>query len=355
MLGELSDAPYRIMEYELASGARRDLFWANLQAPFVGYGHSTLAVLGGDRVLVGEYAVQSGLYEVSWSGVLGAKPRRALTKGLAKDRQPAFSPDGDRIIFSSNRSANLDLWIVDRCTRELVQLTDDPAHDMDPAFTPDGSRVLWSSNRSGNVEIWMAAADGSGARQVTHDGVDAENPTMTPDGEWIVYASTNDEKLGVWKIRPDGSEATRLASGSYGIPDVSPDGRYAAFRAFKGATKVAIQVVVVETGELVPFEIELHPGQLHENVLVGRTRWAPDGRALVFIGQDDEGRFGVFVQDFAPGADTSGSRRAVAGFWEGFNSESLGVSPDGSRVVLAAKSDSRRLRVAEGVSLSGWH
>ena len=73
-----------------------------------------------------------------------------------------------------------------------------------------GRRLVWSSNRSGNFEIWIADADGSAPRQVTHDGFAAENPTITFDGRWIVYGSTHSKTAGIWKIHTDGTEATSL-------------------------------------------------------------------------------------------------------------------------------------------------
>jgi TolB protein len=315
-----------------------------------GRGCSTIAVLGADQVVIGEHVVQSRLYELPWQGQAEGKPMTALTGGLARDRQPAYSPDGDRVIFSSNRSGNLDLWAVDRRSGALHQLTDDPANDLDPAFTPDGKRVLWTSDRGGNPEIWLAAADGSGARQVTRDGLDAENPTMTADGEWIVYASTNNDKLGVWKIRPDGSDATHLAQGSFPLPEVSPDGRLAVCPGNRG-TGVVIQVVDISTGDLVPFAIELFPEDTHSNVLFGRARWTPDGNAIAFIAQDEEGRFGVFVQDFVPGRDTTPSRRPVAGFADELATESLGISPDGTTLVVSAAVDRWSLSLADNVPL----
>ncbi len=134
---------------------------------------------------------------------------------------------------------------------EIGSLTDDPAHDWDPAFSPDNQHILWSSNRGGHMEIWLSNRDGSGARQVTQDGRDAENPTMTPDGEWIIFASANDEKIGLWKIRHDGSEATQLHEGTDLIPEVSPDGRYVLFSVIRSLDYV-IKVVDLRNGEVVP-------------------------------------------------------------------------------------------------------
>jgi Tol biopolymer transport system component len=341
------------MRYDLESRRRRELFWSPMQLPHGGRSSSTIAVLDADRIVVDEHRVQSTLYEIDWPKKGGTAEFRMLTTGLSRDRQPAYSPDGRRVIFASNRSGNIDLWTVDLQTRELRQLTDDLAIDYDPAYTSDGKRIVWTSNRGGNMEIWIADADGGEARQLTSDGVDAENATMTPNGRWVVYGSTNDEKMGIWKIRPDGSDATRLAGGGGIIPEVSPDSRYAVYTRDSGVG-FAINVVDIESAELVPFEIILVRKRIHENVVMGRARWAPDGRRIVFIGANEEGLTGIYVQDFIPGRDTSNSKRPLAGFSRDFITESLGVSPDGSRIVISAMTEQRSLKIAEYVSLEAW-
>src|SRR5262249_57006252 len=85
-----------------------------------------------------------------------ASGERALTRGRSVDRQPAYSPDGGQIVFSSNRTGNLDLSILSAKTGAIRQITDDPADDWDPAFTPDGRQIVWSSGRSGSLEVWVA-------------------------------------------------------------------------------------------------------------------------------------------------------------------------------------------------------
>ncbi len=189
-------------------------------------------------------------------------PARWLSRGESTDRQPAYSPAGDQVVFSSNRGGGMNLWLVATATGTLRRVTD--AHtNWDPAFTRDGRRLLWSSNRGGNFEIWSADLDGSGARQVTRDGGNAENPTATPDGQWIVYSSGNPEKAGLWKIRADGSQATRLVPGRVALPEVSPDGRLVLFRVFSGRYPALIRVAQVEDGQLLPFEIERRGAPAH--------------------------------------------------------------------------------------------
>jgi serine/threonine protein kinase len=274
---------------------------------------------------------------------------RSLTLGNSTDRQPAYSPDGEDIVFSSNRSGNLDLWSISRKTEVVRRLTDDPATDWDPCFSPDGKQLVWSSSRSGNLEVWIGNADGTAPVQVTRDGFAAENPTMTRDGRWIVYGSAHPEKGGIWKIHPDGTVATRLVQGgTVGNAEVSPDGRYAAYVENVRSALVSIKVVEVESGAPVSFKIQVEA--LKETIVIlGRVRWMPDGKSLVFLGQNQAGVNGVYIQDFVPGKDTTNTRRPLVGFDPENSAESFGISPDGRSITIAAWEQFFSIMVTEGL------
>jgi Tol biopolymer transport system component len=352
VVGDSSGALARVILKSVRSGRERTLFWASNLFPTIGGSkqYASFDVLGPGRLVFDEMPQRMNLREFS----LDAPPRvdRVLTAGSSRDRQPTYSPDSEWILFSSNRSGNLDLWTLSTTTGALRQITDDPAQDWDPAFTPDGKHILWSSDRSGHLEVWIANADGSGARQLSRDGSDAENPTATPDGSWIVHTSGDPGKNGIWKIRADGSGAVRLVPGSLSNAEVSPDGRFATLLSldrFKSTT--TIRVVEIETGRLVPFEIPVpyQVGPEASRILVGRSRWLPDGKAIAWVGEDDQGITGVFAQDFVPGRDTSATRRKLAGFSHEYVSESFAISPDGKRLALSTLTRSGNLLVAEGV------
>jgi Tol biopolymer transport system component len=353
-MGDTAGALARVIGRNLASGRERTLFWAPNLFPTIGATReqSTLDVLGPGRLVFDETAQRLNLAEFSIGPRFSPRADRSFTEGSSRDRQPSYSPDGSQILFSSNRSGNLDMWALSTATGALRQLTDDPAQDWDPGFTPDGKHILWSSDRSGSLEIWIANADGSRARQLSRDGADAENPTASPDGAWVVYGSGNPEKNGIWKIRPDGSGAARLVAGSFSNAEVSPDGRLATFLWIDPSSSTdTIAVVEIATGTRVPFQIKApyRLGPRGARVLMGRSRWLPDGKSIAFIGEDENGRTGVYVQDFAPGKDTSSTRRKLAGFSPEYVSESFGISPDGRRLTLATLTQFGSLMLAEGV------
>ncbi|MGH9531674.1 MAG: hypothetical protein ACRD2Q_04730, partial [Terriglobales bacterium] len=277
-----------------------------------------------------EYHLRSGTRE------------RWLTRGSTSDRQPIFSPEREWMAFTSNRTGNLEIWAVSTRTGVLRRLTDHAADDWDPAFIHGGKGILWSSNRGGHFEVWIAEADGSRPRQVSLDGADAENPTATPDGQWIVYQSGNPEKRGLWKIRANGSEARHLVKGQTAWPEVSPDGHFALYTAQDGDRRF-VRVVRLADGQMLPFKIAvLGTG-------TGRARWMPDGRAIGYVDDDEQGRSGIFTQAFDPARETSTTRRPSAGFSFDLVTESFAFSPDGARVVVAMLESSSNLLIAEGV------
>jgi serine/threonine protein kinase len=350
-MGNLTAAMSRVVALSTARPGERMLFWA--ADLFTPGGNSNVLpvfdVMGSGKLVFDSVEERQNLREVALPS--SGTENRPLTAGRSVDRQPAYAPDGQELVFSSNRSGNLDLWLLSPATRAARQLTDDPADDWDPAFTPDGRQVVWSSSRSGSLEIWIANADGSGARQLTHGGQGAENPTVTPSG-WVVYTDDNPdpEVRGIWKVRSDGGSGGRVLAGPHSNPEVSPDGRFAlAVLPEPASLRNRVRVVEVESGQVVPFEIEVPYRLDSPNIVLGRARWLAAGKAIAWVGLDEGNRSGVFAQDFTPGRDSASTRRKIAGFYADYVTESFGISPDGRRLVLSTLEQLSSLMLAEGV------
>ncbi len=344
LVGLLRNTVGLLIRHNLRTGAAREILWTP-------GGGAMVDIAGPGLVVFGTQSTRQTLRELplgATRGRPGFEPRW-LTRGTGTDRQPVYPPDGEEIVFSSTRGGHLDLWSISVATGAVRRLTDHPAEDFDPAFTADGKHIIWSSNRTGHFEIWMGNRDGSDARQVTRDGVDAENATATRDGQWIVYASSNPAHQGLWKIRPDGSQATLLAPGDCNLPEVSPDGQFAVCNSVTAGGHVLLKVRRVADGAPAPFEIALLVRDAKAGASVGRSRWIPDGRALVFVAQDERGFLGVYAQDFVPGQDTTRTRRPLAGFERDMAVESFGISSDGSRMTVSVWDQMFSLSVAERV------
>jgi hypothetical protein len=320
------------------------------------------------------------------------EPQPVAVRGLTtsgSDRMPSASPDGRLIAFCSERGGRQRIWLKQIETGGEQVLSDGP--DFAPRFAPDGNSVLflrvdggrkhvyrqallgsdarkivddvidacwapdlWSSDRSGAFEIWSAKSDGSGARQRSDDGFDAENPTAAQGGDWIVYASANPEKIGIWRVREDGTSPEQVAAGDYVQAEVSNDGRWAACLTLEAHNlRNVLHVIEIETGRLVPFEIEVKADR-DRAIVPGRLRWVSDCAlskepAIAYLGVDDQGRTGVFLQDFHPERDTGATRRPLAGFHDELTTESFDIAPDGTRITLSLVEITRKLMLAEGV------
>ena len=353
VMGDLSGSQGQLIRCDVTSGREQPLLWASGLFP-IASGAMGISVhcdvAGPGQLLFDSQPQRQHLRELPLTGGAAGGGGRLLTQGASSDRQPAYSPDGKRVLFSSNRSGNLDLWLLDLENGALRQLTDDAAQDWDPGFAPDGRHIVWSCDRAGHLEAWMANADGSGARQVSKDGVDAENPVVTRDGAWIYYWSGNPSKLGIWKIHPDGTGAVHLIAGRFLQPEISPDGRYVLYIELDRVNQTStLRLADAESGRARAFKIVV-PYQLGgPRINIGRSRWTPDGRSILYVGQDAAGRSGVFSQAFDPDRDTSATRRPVAGFSQENWTESFGLSPDGSRLTISTLESSSTILLAEGV------
>ena len=81
-----------------------------------------------------------------------------LTDDPARDDSPAWSPDGRRIAFTSERDGNAETYLMNADGSNPVRLTDNPAWDLFPAWSPDGARIAFASDRDGNLEIYLMNA-----------------------------------------------------------------------------------------------------------------------------------------------------------------------------------------------------
>ena len=308
---------------------------------------SGMAIAGPGRVVIDALSPTQNLSLVSLAPGSNSDPV-TLTRGESADRQPAFSPDGARVVFSSDREGNVDVWEIELSSGNLRRLTTEMAQDWDPGYSNDGKQILFSSRRLGHYEIWMAAPDGSGARQVTADGFDAENPVMTPDGRWIVYTSANPVQGGIWKIRPDGSEPTLLFKGAINNAEVSPDGRWVSFL---DSTTASLRVITLADGADVPLADfpMVSVGLGGTAITIGRSRWV-NASTLAWVDYDTEARATRLVaQEIIPGRDTRGSRRVLVQGTPDEMPESFGVSPDGRRLVVSSLRNRSNILMIEGL------
>lgn len=322
--------PARVLKYDLSADSFESVLWNP-------HASADTIDLADGRLVYTEDITRHNLQEVA----LGASGTHWLTRGTAIDRQPTYTADGRRVVFCSDRGGSADLWELELATGGVRRLTDDPAVDWDPASTSDG-KLLWSSNRGGHFEVWTANGDGSSARQLSADGVDAENPSTPADAQWIFYDSSNPSKEGLWRMRRDGSSAALVVRAETAHPEVSADGRFIVYHRPAEAWQI-VEIVEVATGVR-------HTLARVKGVDAGRARWAGNTSTVVYEAEDEEGRSGLYVQEFTPRRDTFATRRRLAGFDPETTVETFAISPDGRRAVLSLREPSSGLMIADGVS-----
>ena len=270
-----------------------------------------------------------------------------------QDDYPDVSPDNGTILFQSNRSGTWQLWRIARDGSGIARLTDDGFNHRQPAWSPDGKLVAYSSEQglaSGRRAIWLMAApgadisvrprklsagsgqdvhpkwlpDGSGLvfNRIAPDGKQADVHILTldgrerkielgpglntyasidPAGRTLVYRGTAMEagpngpveNSDVFAAASDGSAKKRLTDDPAfdGWPAISPDGTTIAFGSRRGGDKFQIFLMPVQGGEarLVPAPAGYHYTQ---------PAWARDGKALIVYRwtADSAGETGQLVE-----------------------------------------------------------
>jgi len=186
----------------------------------VGYGHARITATGAggktttaDIYVVGEIVVASSrafpntpgkfqLYAVERSNLAQLTK---LTPDTTSASDPAFSPDGSRIAFVSQRDGNAEIYVMNADGTGATRLTNDPQPDGRPGFTPDGQSVVFHSARpAGKQQIWVVNVDGTGLTQLTRDSVNSA-PSVSPDGQTIAYVSQRNKDADIWLMARDGS------------------------------------------------------------------------------------------------------------------------------------------------------
>lgn len=148
---------------------------------------------------------------------------------------PAWSPDGKRIAFQVNRDVRangFDIYVVNIDGTDERLLAGGPGDQYHVSWSPDGKHIAFVNRGPEDSEIWIANADGSDAHPITDNNSNEAYPRWSPDGQWILFQSDRDAVWRLYRMRPDGSDVQMVSIPILG-QDVmgtwSPDGKYVAF------------------------------------------------------------------------------------------------------------------------------
>src|SRR5262249_47694690 len=124
------------------------------------------------------------------------------------DREPAWSHDGTRVAFSSDRGnplgSDYNIWVLDVASGELRQLTSDPADDDMPSWSPDDREIAFASTRDGGRSVWAVNVGDRTERKVVAAAATVDAPSWGPGGKIVYHAAAP----GQSRLESDGAPLT---------------------------------------------------------------------------------------------------------------------------------------------------
>ncbi len=203
-------------------------------------------------------------FDIFVSGLDG-RVRRQLTTTAGYDAEATVSPKGDRIVFTSMRDGDLELYTMKIDGSDVKRVTNSLGYDGGAFFSPDGTKLLWRASRPKtkeeiaeykallaeglvqptDMELFIANVDGSDMRQITTLGKANWAPYWHPSGNRIIFASNHATERGfpfsLYLIDTDGNGLERITTSDTfdAFPVFSADGRYLVFSSnrYNGGTR----------------------------------------------------------------------------------------------------------------------
>lgn len=188
-----------------------------------------------------------GPHDTTRASTIGGTPFISSTQG---EGMPQFSPDGNRIVFSSARSSraeNYEIFVCDSDGSNVLQLTSLGALAGAPHWSPDGERIAFDSEMEGNWAIYVIRANGGKPHRITTDTAHDDAPNWSRDGHWIYFASSRTGEDQVWKIPAQGGKPVQVTRKGGVTGFESPDGKF--FYYGKGRYATSLWKVPVDGGE----------------------------------------------------------------------------------------------------------
>jgi TolB protein len=186
---------------------------------------------------------------------LNGKIVKQLTHSKGYDAEATLSPDGKKMIYTSDKDGDIELYLMDLATGAEKRITHTPGYDGGAWFSPDGKKIVWRASRPQTpealqsykellaenlvaptqMEVFIANADGSNAQQVTRLGQANWAPAFLPDSKRIIFASNHEYKRGfpfnLYTMQADGSGLQKISrdKGFDAFPMFSPNGKKIVF------------------------------------------------------------------------------------------------------------------------------
>jgi len=266
-----------------------------------GHAHITATAPGGRRAVAevfvqGEIVLASsrtGRFQLYAAERANLAQLRKVMDDTAVATEPAFSPDGSRIAFTSTRDGQAEIYVMDADGTSAARLTNSPGADDDASFTADGQAVVFHSQRTGHRQVFLQPITSSDAVQLTQEPADNSQPTVSPDGETIAFVSNREGNNHIWLMSKDGSgqrPVTRGPQSKEAAPRFLRDGSLAYLVEQKQNGRTVTQVVKADvgTGKVTPLS--------GVDLVVADFTVSPAGDLLGLVVAVQKNVFRVYVQ-----------------------------------------------------------
>ena len=216
------------------------------------------------------------IWSVNWDGT----DQKPLTRLRSLSIQPAISPDGEKLAFTTYAKGRPRIMMISPETgREIPFLNQEASMNATPSWTPDAQRIFYASTASGTSQIYSAGYDGRGFTRISRrDAIEVE-PKVNPKNPDVLLFVAGPGNQQIYRMSALGTQVQRVTNGEgeASNPSWHPDGQHFAFSWTRGYTKGDFNIFLADAGNPLDFVQLTHSEGRNEN-----PSWAPDGRHLVF-------------------------------------------------------------------------
>ena len=182
----------------------------------------------GNRVLFTSY--ESGVPQIKVLDVNAVSSTAITSRAGTMAFAPRFSPDGRSIVFSREQDGNTDIFVMDGAGGGERQLTSAPSIETSPSYSPDGSRIVFESDRSGTQQLYIMGAGGGEPTRISFGEGRYGTPVWSPKGDMIAFTRQVGGQFSIGVMRTDGSEERILTTSFMDEgPTWAPNGRVVMF------------------------------------------------------------------------------------------------------------------------------
>jgi TolB protein len=210
---------------------------------------------------------------------------------------PAYQQEATLLVVSK-RTGNGEIFVANADGKGAKNLTNSKAESCYPAWSPDGKKIAFTSNRGVILHIYVMDADGGNVKQLTKGFEGSRIPSWSPDGKTLVFCRFVGDRSAIFVMDADGANVKRVGKDDGWDPACSPDGKQILFASNRKGDGFRVYVMDMDGGNTKELTFNANPfGYVY-------PAWSPDGKKIAWTDSTGAG-LEIFVAD----ADGKNSRQ----------------------------------------------